>query len=376
MKIFHLISHFDMGGAERVAASIAKSQSHDMEYHVMEMMRGRSKYTKAFITELEASGVVCHRSWMPDVRFHFLFERLAALLFPFWFLPVYLKHKPDVIHAHTEGPDMCIVLFFKLFPCLRKKCRIVRTIHNTRLWTGQAKIGRRVEVFYQKYGVNVAISQGVAKHYSDTYGGKSPIIIHNGVEKVPQERYGGLVEGKVNILFSGRFEQQKGISALIHIIKCVPHDSIYHFHIFGDGSLKGDIEMSLSGFANVSINPPLFGLSSYLSSFDYMLMPSEFEGLSIVAIEASMAGLPNIISDIAGLRETVPDDWVLKASVSGGNNDVSDAFVDLLMNIIPSSSVDKALAFRKSLSERAHAHAIQHFSVETMQKGYEDVYLM
>ena len=34
MKVFHIISHFDLGGAERVAASIAKSNTDDMEYHI------------------------------------------------------------------------------------------------------------------------------------------------------------------------------------------------------------------------------------------------------------------------------------------------------------------------------------------------------
>ena len=39
MRVFHFISHFDMGGAEKVAASIAKSGSEDMEYHLVETMR-------------------------------------------------------------------------------------------------------------------------------------------------------------------------------------------------------------------------------------------------------------------------------------------------------------------------------------------------
>ncbi|MDY3944519.1 MAG: hypothetical protein SOY92_00730, partial [Prevotella sp.] len=39
MRIFHLITHFSLGGAERVAANIAESQTHGMEYHVVEIMR-------------------------------------------------------------------------------------------------------------------------------------------------------------------------------------------------------------------------------------------------------------------------------------------------------------------------------------------------
>ena len=38
MRVFHFMSHFDMGGAEKVAASIAKSGSKDVEYHLVETM--------------------------------------------------------------------------------------------------------------------------------------------------------------------------------------------------------------------------------------------------------------------------------------------------------------------------------------------------
>lgn len=368
MKVFHLISHFDVGGAERVAASIAKSGSEDMEYHVVEIMRGNSSFTKNFIRELETAGVKCHRAWMPDIRFHFLFERISALLFPLWFLPMFLRYKPEVIHAHTELPDMCAVAFFRAFPWLRDRCRIVRTIHNTCLWTGQGRIGNIVETFYQKHAINIAISEGVAGKYIDVYGGAEPKIIYNGVEEVEQKTYEGLKKDRINIIFSGRFERQKGISTLIETITGMPNDSPYHFHIFGDGSMREEMEAALGGHENVTINPPLFALSSYLSSFDYMIMPSQFEGLSIVAIEASIAGLPNIISDIAGLRETLPEDWPLK--VAG----VEMSFSKILMEAIPHQSVEEGRKYSKLLGVRAQAYARCHFSVGKMRQDYEVIY--
>ena len=57
-RVFHIITHFDMGGAERVAASIAKSPAADMEYHVLEIVRGRSAYTKVFIGELRQGDLI------------------------------------------------------------------------------------------------------------------------------------------------------------------------------------------------------------------------------------------------------------------------------------------------------------------------------
>lgn len=359
-KVFHLISHFDMGGAERVAASIAKSQSPDFEYHVVEMMRGSSKFTDEFISELEAAGVKCHRAYMPDIRFHFLLERITALLFPLWFLPIFLRYRPDVIHSHTELPDLCILAFSKVFPWLLKNCRIVRTIHNTRLWTGQKRVGIIAERFFQKYHSNVAISVSVQQSYIDVYGEKAPII-YNGVAEVPQKRYENLRKDKINVIFAGRFETQKGISRLIEIIQNIK-SADYHFHIFGDGTLRQDVVNGLGNRQNVTINPPLFGLSSYLSSFDYMLMPSEFEGLSIVAIEASMAGLPNVINSCLGLEETLPDDWQLKVK----DNDLS-SYLHLFDEVIP-------FADKRKFGEIAKQYVMEHFSVYVMQKRYEERY--
>ena len=188
MRTFHLITHFSLGGAERVAANIAESQTHGMEYHVVEIMRGRTAYTPKFIAELENAGVRCHRSWMPDVSFHFLFERIAALLFPLRMLYIMLRWHPDVIHTHTETPDLALYVFSRLFPFMLRRVKIVRTIHNTRLWTGLPRTARWVEAFFKSRNANIAISDSVRDSYADRFG-EVPPIINNGVAEVEQKDY-------------------------------------------------------------------------------------------------------------------------------------------------------------------------------------------
>ena len=361
MRVFHIIAHFDLGGAERVAASIAKSNNADMEYHIVELMRGKSHFTNDFIKELTDAGIQCHRAWMPDIRFHFLFERVAALFFPLRFLYIWLKWHPDVVHTHTESPDMALVFAMKLFPFIARRCKVVRTIHNNVLWTGQSFIGNICERFFISHKSNIAISQSVRHSYLNRFGTDTPII-YNGVGKTEAKTYPHIVEGKTNVIFAGRFERQKGISTLVEVLQGMKDDERYHFHIFGDGSLSELIYSRLAGQKNVSINPPLFGLSSYLSSFDYMFMPSEFEGLSIVAIEASMAGLPNIINNCPGLGETLPEDWPLKVE----DNNV-EHYIHIFNVLLPSMS-------RESLGSKAMSYATYNFSLATMQRNYEKSY--
>ena len=380
MRTFHLITHFSLGGAERVAANIAESQTHGMEYHVVEIMRGRTAYTPKFIAELEQAGVRCHRSWMPDVSFHFLFERIAALLFPLRMLYIMLRWHPDVIHTHTETPDLALYMFSRLFPFMLRRVKIVRTIHNTRLWTGLPRTAQWVETFFKSLGANIAISDSVRDSYAERFG-EVPPIINNGVAEVEQKNYFNTstlqhlntsnlntsTPQHLNILFAGRLEPQKGVVVLCEVLKMLAGDARYHFTIAGDGSQRTLVEQTLADIAssgkplNAQLVPPIFGLAGYMQSFDYLFMPSEFEGLSMLSMEASLNRLPVIANACPGLADTLPADWALLAH----NNSLND--YHRIFDLLPTADHD-------ALTQQAYDFAKDRFSVRTMQERYEARY--
>ena len=373
MRTFHLITHFSLGGAERVAANIAESQTHGMEYHVVEIMRGRTAYTPKFIAELEKAGVRCHRSWMPDVSFHFLFERIAALLFPLRMLYIMLRWRPDVIHTHTETPDLALYVFSRVFPRMLRRVKIVRTIHNTRLWTGLPHTAQWVEAFFKSRNANIAISDSVRDSYADRFGEVAPII-NNGVAEVEQKDYfnaqrstNKTQNSKLKILFAGRLEPQKGVVVLCKVLKMLAGDARFFFTIAGDGSQRTLVEQTLAEIAaegkplNAELVPPIFGLAGYMPSFDYLFMPSEFEGLSMLSMEASLNRLPVIANACPGLADTLPANWSLLAH---GNN-IDD--YRRIFNLLPTAN-------RDALTQQAYAFAKERFSVRTMQERYEAWY--
>ena len=414
MRTFHLITHFSLGGAERVAANIAESQTPGMEYHVVEIMRGRTAYTPKFIAELEQAGVRCHRSWMPDVSFHFLFERIAALLFPLRMLYIMLRWHPDVIHTHTETPDLALYVFSRLFPFMLRRVKIVRTIHNTRLWTGLPRTAQWVETFFKSNNANIAISDSVRDSYADRFG-EVPPIINNGVAEVEQKDYfntstpqgvhlsqvhqqhlntstpplgfcrlpeqehlntsgGALVSSApttpqhLNILFAGRLEPQKGVVVLCEVLKMLAGDARFFFTIAGDGSQRTLVEQTLAEIAadgkplNAQLVPPIFGLAGYMQSFNYLFMPSEFEGLSMLSMEASLNRLPVIANACPGLADTLPADWALLAH----NNSIDD-YRRIFNELLPTADHD-------ALTQQAYDFAKDRFSVRTMQERYEARY--
>ncbi|WP_278792473.1 glycosyltransferase family 4 protein [Leyella stercorea] len=422
MRTFHLITHFSLGGAERVAANIAESQTHGMEYHVVEIMRGRTAYTPKFIAELEQAGVRCHRSWMPDVSFHFLFERIAALLFPLRMLYIMLRWHPDVIHTHTETPDLALYVFSRMFPFMLHRVKIVRTIHNTRLWTGLPRTAQWVEAFFKSNNANIAISDSVRDSYAERFG-EVPPIINNGVAEVEQKDYFNTStpqgvhlsqvhqqhlntstfntqhstnlntstfntqhstnlntstpplgfcrlpeQEHLNILFAGRLEPQKGVVVLCEVLKMLAGDARYHFTIAGDGSQRTLVEQTLADIAssgkplNAQLVPPIFGLAGYMQSFDYLFMPSEFEGLSMLSMEASLNRLPVIANACPGLADTLPADWALLAH----DNSIDD-YRQIFNELLPTADHD-------ALTQRAYDFAKDRFSVRTMQERYEARY--
>ena len=375
MRTFHLITHFSLGGAERVAANIAESQTHGMEYHVVEIMRGHTAYTSKFIGELEKAGVRCHRSWMPDVSFHFLFERIAALLFPLRMLYIMLRWRPDVIHTHTETPDLALYVFSRVFPRMLRRVKIVRTIHNTRLWTGLPRTAQWVEAFFKSRNANIAISDSVRDSYAERFGEVAPII-NNGVAEVEQKDYFNAQHSTnlntstsqhLNILFAGRLEPQKGVVVLCKVLRMLAGDARFFFTIAGDGSQRTLVEQTLAEIAaegksvNAELVPPIFGLAGYMQSFDYLFMPSEFEGLSMLSMEASLNRLPVIANACPGLADTLPADWSLLAH---GNN-IDD--YRRIFNLLPTAD-------RDALTQQAYAFAKERFSVRTMQERYEAWY--
>ncbi len=360
LRVFHLITHFDLGGAERVAANIAESASSDIEYHVVEILRGHSAFTHKFTAELKEAGVRCHRSLLPDFRFHFLPERFAAALFPLRFFWLWLRWRPGIIHTHTETPDLALFAATKILPWL-KGFAVVRTIHNTQLWTGLSHTAQRVEKMFRQYRANIAISNSVRDCYAQRFGEITPII-HNGVAEVEQKTFPSIAEGKTNILFAGRLEAQKGIDVLLATITALQGNTNYHFHIIGTGSMKDKVQATVGGYENVTLYGAVYGLSAYLASFDYLFMPSEFEGLSMLSMEASLNRLPVIANDCPGLSDTLPPDWQLKVH----DNDVQ-AYLHIFKNVLPHAN-------RQQLVEHARQYALDNFTVSLMQTRYENVY--
>lgn len=112
----------------------------------------------------------------------------------------------------------------------------------------------------------------------------------------------GLPEDAFVIGHVGRFAEQKNHEFILDIAEAmagrVPHA---HFLLIGDGPLRGQItgEMERRGLRkHFTLVPDTMAVASYMrSAMDCFLLPSRYEGLGLVAVEAQAAGLPCLLSD-------------------------------------------------------------------------------
>lgn len=146
------------------------------------------------------------------------------------------------------------------------------------------------------------------------------------------------------------------------MIKNLENIDIYVFHVVGNGSLQKKVQTQLIKFKNVILYDKIYGLSHYMGSFDYIFMPSNFEGLALTSIEASFAKTPVIANDCLGLNETLPHNWPLLVK----NNDVSQ-YLHLFKETIPNLN-------RSKLGNITYNFARKNFSLENMRNGYETFY--
>jgi glycosyltransferase involved in cell wall biosynthesis len=100
-----------------------------------------------------------------------------------------------------------------------------------------------------------------------------------------------------------------------------------------------------------------------MESFDLLLMPSRFEGLSLMAIESLLLGLPIVATKAAGLRDGFPVDYPWMAPPC----DVV-AYSELLAKVLNEPQTWPAVG------EIGRRFARENFDVKRMCEEYGELY--
>jgi glycosyltransferase involved in cell wall biosynthesis len=100
-----------------------------------------------------------------------------------------------------------------------------------------------------------------------------------------------------------RLAPQKDHATLIEAARLLPEA---RFAIVGEGELRAELERRARGLT-VVFTGARDDVPDLLASFDVFALPSLYEGLCVVVIEAQAAGVPVVATPVGGIRETVVD---------------------------------------------------------------------
>lgn len=143
------------------------------------------------------------------------------------------------------------------------------------------------------------------------------------------------------IVFAGRICEQKRPALLAEILKTVhDHGLIFRALVIGDGELRGQFEELLSQY-QLTKNVQMLGSVSHqrwldiLVASDILLMPSQYEGISIALLEAMAAGVVPVVAKVGGQDEIVsPDVGIL---IPHGDNELQE-YLDAIRRLLSNST--------------------------------------
>ena len=162
------------------------------------------------------------------------------------------------------------------------------------------------------------------------------ITAFNGIERDYEFRRQYAMDNEKIILYVGRLVYEKGIQ---HLIAAMPK-ILENYHdakllIAGKGGMIDDLRAQVdylglsdkvyfTGYMNAKQLPKLYKCA------DVAVFPSTYEPFGIVALEAMLAGVPTVVSDIGGLNEIVDHGINGMKSYAGNSNSLADSILTLL----------------------------------------------
>lgn len=271
-KILHLISDTKMGGIMSALKNLTTSYLKDKWDFVIGSSEKLSESKSSF------QAIIVHDScnW----------KRLLKLLI----IKIKNPKNPIVIHEHhySEGFVQCNV------PNKFRFYLMLKLSYGLADWV-------------------VTISSGQQKWIQENrlVAAKKLVLIHqcralNDFLEIPVKP----VETPLIVGAYGRFHPQKGFDTLLEAMKLIPNSPI-KLRIGGEGAEESKLKQLAQGLNNVEFIGRVDNVPEFLQTCDVVAIPSRWEPMGIVGVEAKAAGRFVIASEIDGLTEQVSHCGVL-----------------------------------------------------------------
>lgn len=297
MKLMLVISEMGVGGAERVVLDLARFATGRGDAVAVLADPGRLD------PELDALGVA--RAPLPHARTPFALARAAVSGARF-----VRGFRPDVVHSHNVRVTALARAAAQL-GAPRARPPLLATYHGV-----PPEEARRAARILRAADRVACVSTGLRQELlSGGLPADRVTVVENGVpaasplddaarERIDREL--GLGPGPV-VAVVGRLVPQKAHARFLEAAAVVHAERPdAQFVVVGDGPLRPDLEAHAARlgieqavrFTGLRDDAPLL-----IARADMLVFSSDWEGLSIAALEALAAGVPIVSTEVAGTRE-------------------------------------------------------------------------
>lgn len=231
--------------------------------------------------------------------------------------------------------------------------------------------------YARRFAKFVCVSQAVAEHAANC--GKLPreklVVIPNGIDVPAREQVApidwttlGVDSRRRVLLFVGRLDHQKGADLLIEAAaQILPRWPEHDVVLIGKGSerakLQSEVERRSLG-AQVHFASWRTDVAQCLAGAQLIVLPSRYEGMSNVLLEAMAAAKPVVATHVEGVAEVLGPLAPQQTCAAGSAAALATAMEQLLGDPIAGQQLGAA----------NRARVAEHFSLSRMLSTYAQMY--
>jgi glycosyltransferase involved in cell wall biosynthesis len=370
IKVMRVIARMNIGGPAVQVMELMNGI--DNQFFDQKLYTGYCDKNEAEFLDVFPNNITINRIPGFGRRINFISDFKAFL----YLLLEIKRFKPDIIHTHTAKAG----LIGRLAGLVSlRKVRLIHTYHGHLLNGYFTPMKTRLVVIAERFlalftfklvcvGKQVQtdlLAAGIGK--TDQYVVISPgIKIGEIPDKAILRSKFGITHDQIVITYLGRITSIKRPDRFSEVvINLVKSDKNILFLIVGSGDLESDLKTSLSSVAeNVKFLGWRTDIENILGATDILLLTSDNEGIPISIIQAALAGVPTVSTNVGSIKEIITngENGFLTSS---DPNDIS-RFLQILIR-------DQELRNKFGLSVKQVV--TNKFSVSSFLKNYQNLYL-
>lgn len=351
MKILHIITNTELGGAQRVCIDLCNCASSEGNAVAVASMAGGYLWEQLSpsVIQYQLRHMVKPVQIPSDLKVLFELRRVAK------------DFEPDIIHLHSSKAGV-----LGRIVSLPKPHRIVYTVHGFDSIRLRYRIFLPLEKILQLFsGAIVGVSQYDKNNLSAERITKNVHVVHNGIMGKETNRAGNFpieVGSKKIVLTIARISPPKKIQLFLDVARQLPE---YTFiWIGGDGSCPAErLNELYSAPNNVFLLGDIPEAGRFIPLCDLFVLFSNYEGLPMTIIEAMSQKKAIVASNVGGIYELVDE----------RNGKLIENNVEEACEAIREILNDDAK--KKMMEEESYNKFSANFTLEKMWSSYKGIYI-